>query len=160
MKNDELIEAFIRPLPGVEPVETSRYWPSYCEAAGKLIFKALLDEEPLTRSVVAEASRRKSRPGSGQQARGPLKRRHLLGLTQLETARLLGLSERAVRAIEKRALQKLARHPELRQLWTEYGGELEEGFARLTDEEVRALFGLARTPEELRLMFKVISAIQ
>ena len=41
-------------------------------------------------------------------------------LTQAETARMLGLSERAVRNIERRALAKLLRHPQLRQLWREY----------------------------------------
>jgi hypothetical protein len=70
------------------------------------------------------------------------------------------MSERGVRAVEKRALAKLRAHPELRRLWAEYGGELEEGFAPLTAEEIEALFGLARTPEELGLLYKVICMVQ
>lgn len=41
------------------------------------------------------------------------------GLSQDEVARRLNLSPRAVRAIERRALRKLRRHPALQSLWRE-----------------------------------------
>ena len=40
--------------------------------------------------------------------------------TQKEVAAILQVSERAVRAIERRAIEKLRRHPALRQLWREW----------------------------------------
>lgn len=45
--------------------------------------------------------------------------------TQRQVAAMLGMSERGVRAVERRALGKLRRNPMLRQVWRRYiGGEL------------------------------------
>lgn len=77
-------------------------------------------------------------------------------LTQREVAIVLKLSERAVREIEHRALQKLFNHPALRQAWRQYlAGELDEDRWNLTPEEITALFKLARTEQELRILEKV-----
>lgn len=42
-------------------------------------------------------------------------------LTQVEVARLLGVSKAAVQQVEKRALRKLARHPAMRELAEAFG---------------------------------------
>jgi DNA-directed RNA polymerase sigma subunit (sigma70/sigma32) len=82
-------------------------------------------------------------------------------LTQREVAQLLHMSERAVREIEHRALQKLRRHPLLREIWQKYlVGELDEDQTILSQDEVEALFNLARTPEEQHLVRKVLALIQ
>ncbi len=80
--------------------------------------------------------------------------------TQDEVASLLHLSTRAVRAIERRALRKLASHPLLREMWQEYcGGELDESNLRLSAEEIAAVIGLARTSHELDLIKKVLDLV-
>ncbi len=84
-----------------------------------------------------------------------------LGLSQKEVARILHMSERAVRAVEARAFRKLRRHPALRQLWREYfGRELAEESWRLTPAEITALFDVAVAAEEIDLIEKVVRIIQ
>jgi hypothetical protein len=81
---------------------------------------------------------------------------------------ILRISERAVRAIERRALEKLRRSPLLRDVWAEHIGghrltepELEEQRdSALSPEEVAALFGLVRTEEERRALAKVLASIE
>ena len=78
-------------------------------------------------------------------------------LTQWEVALFLGLSERAVRQIERRALRKLRNHHLLRQVWQRYrAGELDEAQRNLTPEEIRALFDLAASEDERRLLHKTL----
>lgn len=81
------------------------------------------------------------------------------GLTQAEIAALLGLSERTVRNIEKRALRKLRHHPLLRELWAEYAAQspMDEASLYLAPEEVEALFELAHTDIELHALRKVLA---
>ena len=82
-------------------------------------------------------------------------------LTQKEVAQLLKMSERGVRAVERRAFEKLRQHPLLRQAWHQFlAGELDEHQLGLTQEEVQALFKLARTPEERGVIEKVLRFIQ
>jgi hypothetical protein len=82
------------------------------------------------------------------------------GLTQKEVAKILGMSERGVRAVERRALLKLRNHPTLRKLWDEFiSGELNEDCWRLSGDEIAALFDLCITPEELIVMEKVASLV-
>jgi len=84
-----------------------------------------------------------------------------LGLTQREVGLLLGLSERAVRAIEKRALRKLACHPDLREVWRQFlAGELTEQAHRLSVPEMKALVGLTRSPAELAALQKALEWVQ
>ena len=101
----------------------------------------------------AERVRRKA---EGTRGIGLLGRRNA-SLTQGEIAATLGLSERAVRAIEKRALLKLRRHPLLREVWAEFASQpVEEDAIDLTPEEIGALFGLVRNPFERRALLKVL----
>ena len=55
-----------------------------------------------------------TRVRSGQQGPGTGQ------LTQKEVAELLHMSERGVREVERRALQKLRNHPLVKQLWQQY----------------------------------------
>ncbi len=82
-------------------------------------------------------------------------------LTQKEVAQLLNMSERGVRAVERRAFEKLRQHAILRQAWQQFlAGELDEHEVNLTKEEVPALFNLARTSQERALLQKVLRLIQ
>ncbi len=82
--------------------------------------------------------------------------------TQQEVALIMKISERAVRRLERSAIRKLRRHPELRQLWQKYlAGELvEENELVLSSEEIAALFGLARTEAERALLRKILKVVQ
>ncbi len=83
------------------------------------------------------------------------------GLTQKEVAAWLKLSERAVRAIEKRALRKLAQNAELRALWqTLKRGPSEAQEHRLSAAEILAVLRLARTPAELAVLSQVLDIVQ
>jgi hypothetical protein len=77
-------------------------------------------------------------------------------LSQREVATLLGISERAVRLVERRAFQKLFNHPSLRQIWRRYlAGELNEHQVNLSAEETSALFKLVRNVQEWLVLEKV-----
>jgi hypothetical protein len=68
------------------------------------------------------------------------------------------MSERAVREVERRALQKLRQHPLLRQVWRQFlTGESDEHGLVLTQEEIEALFAVARTLAERLLIQKILS---
>jgi hypothetical protein len=82
-------------------------------------------------------------------------------LTQREVAVLLKISERAVKAIERRAIQKLRQHPVLREVWQQFlAGELDEYQLALAPEEIEALVGLTRTAEEQVVLHKTLRFIQ
>jgi hypothetical protein len=88
-------------------------------------------------------------------------------LTQKEVAVLLKLSERAVRQIEKDAIEKLRRHPLLQSLWREWGtGEVEEAASldskqwALSRAEIAAVYGLARSSAERQALRKVLALTQ
>jgi len=92
--------------------------------------------------------------------RGPASDTGIGPLTQRETALFLGMSERAVREAERRAIQKLRQHPLMREIWQDYlSAELDEEYLLLTQDEIEALFNLARTPEEQRLVRKVLALV-
>ena len=88
--------------------------------------------QALARAKQWEAQARAQRAAQGARKPGPtLRVRRLAGITHpgpmshSEIARRLGMSERGVRAAEKRALRKMAKDPELWQFWTRYlSGEL------------------------------------
>ena len=134
------------------------------EIVEEILQFVVTDDEPLD-SAVFEAkppgpnrARRDQSPRKGKTpapCAGYLGRG--LGLTQREVGVLLRLSERAIRNIERRALKKLLANSELRQAWQDYlSGELEEGGVVLTTEEIDALLGLVRTPEEGLVLRRVL----
>jgi hypothetical protein len=82
-----------------------------------------------------------------------------IGLSQAEVALVLGISERAVRAIERRALLKLRRMKIVRDLFTDFGpppSTVHEDSEELTPDEIAALFSLARNDFERRVLLKVL----
>lgn len=82
------------------------------------------------------------------------------GLTQAETAKVLGMTERGVREVERRALEKLRNHPALRELWRDYtSAPVNETDCGLTSEEIRALFDLAINQEESNAITKIVAII-
>jgi hypothetical protein len=83
------------------------------------------------------------------------------GLTQKEVAMLLHMSERGVREVERRAFKKLRNHPLLKEIWRQHlAGELDEQSPQqLTQDEIRALFALVRTPDEQAVIRKVLRLI-
>jgi Sigma-70, region 4 len=64
------------------------------------------------------------------------------GLTQREVALILCLSERAVREIEGRAMDKLRRHPALRALWREWSREKIGEGATSAEDKLMALMAM------------------
>jgi len=80
-------------------------------------------------------------------------------LTQKEVAALLGMSERGVRNVEKRALAKLRRHPALRSLWSQIKGETSESATAWTAEEVAALFAMADGPHERHALKRLFGQV-
>jgi DNA-binding CsgD family transcriptional regulator len=89
------------------------------------------------------------------------------GLSQREVAAMMRVSERGVRAIEKRAIAKLKRHPALREFWGEYNESQSstglvadmESWAR-SAEEAAALLELARSPLELQVLRRVLAIVR
>jgi hypothetical protein len=88
-------------------------------------------------------------------------------LSQKEVAVILRISERAVRQIEKTAIEKLRRHPVLQGLWREFEtGEMKEAMSRgssqwaLSRTEIAAIYALTRTPEERQAVKKLIAIAQ
>lgn len=85
--------------------------------------------------------------------------------TQREVALLMKISERAVRVIERRAVEKLRRNPILKQLWREWSrGDIEEavelaGTWNLKPDEIAAVYALAQTPLESHVVRKIMALI-
>jgi len=114
----------------------------------------------LTRHWEAQAlSQRRTGPDQPP----PTRLGRLPGLTQREVAAALGLSERAVRNIERRAFRKLRNHPVLQAIWAQLesvpASHHVEDATNLTDEEIDALFGLVQSPLEARALAKVLTAV-
>lgn len=124
--------------------------------------RAWEEEAKRKRATQAVAPRKPTirvRPGSGE--------RELGLLTQAEVATIMKISERAVRAIERRAFDKLRRNPALRDFWREYAtGEVKESVPRstgpcqLSQSEIAAVYALARTPVEQRALRKILAVAQ
>ena len=97
------------------------------------------------------------RPGSGEEAVGLM--------TQKEVAAIMRISERAVREIERRAFAKI-RH-QLKAFWAEWeSGEVQEAIPQpssewaLTRAEIAAVYALAQTMEERRVLRKLFGLMQ
>jgi len=99
------------------------------------------------------------RAGSGE--------RELGLLSQAEVAALLRISQRAVREIERRAFDKIRRHPALRDSWREWtSGGIKEAASfvsrewALTGAEIAAVYGLARSRAERQALQKLFVLTQ
>lgn len=99
------------------------------------------------------------RPGSAEKGLGCL--------SQKEVAAILRMPERAVREIERRAFDKLRRHPALKNLWREWQtGQIKETALRASKQwalnraEVAAVYAMARTTVERQALRKLLALTQ
>ncbi len=121
-----------------------------------------------------EQAAKRKRAAQGALPRKPIMRvrrgsaEHEVGLmSQAEVAAFMHISTRAVREIERRAFDKLRRHPVLRDYWSEWlTGEVEEAASQaladcaLTRAEIAAVYALAKTPVERQALRKLFALIQ
>lgn len=164
-----LIEASVR-----RPPRGSVYVATYTGPEGGQVRRStgLRDREQaleLARRWEAEArAERLSRMSAlkGGKPGAERKERHPGGLTQKEIAELMNMSERAVRETERRAFQKLRKHPALRDFWREFtGGEVEEDISgtekveELTFGDLAVLWSMARTAGERIALKKALDVV-
>lgn len=147
-----------------------RTWQaSFTGPFGGQVWKSTGTDDHATAQAIAqgyEVAARAQRARSSRAGPQPsVRHRQVLGrsgggLTQREVAMLLKISERGVRTIERRALRKLAQHPQLREIWRSYlAGEISEQAHHLSAPEIQALLGLARNPAEHDTLLKVLAII-
>jgi hypothetical protein len=166
-----LIEASVH-----RPTRSTRWVAAFRDGTGRQVWRStgLRDRQAaliLAQEFEAQARRNRSaqraplrkptmrvRPGSGERQVGLL--------TQKEVAAIMRISERAVREIERRAFDKLRRHPALRDFWREYQmGEVRETALprpsawTLSRAEVAAVYALARTPKERQALRKLMALV-
>ena len=96
------------------------------------------------------------RPGSAEKELGCL--------SQKEVAAILRMPERAVREVERRAFEKLRRHPALKDFWREWTtGQIKETALRVSKQwtlsrvEIAAVYALAETPAEQQALRKLLA---
>ena len=145
------------------PRRGRRWIATYRDGSGRQFWRSTGHTDRQAAFIVAqklEQEARRTRAAQGELGKAVVRARpDSSGLTQQEVALVMGMSERGVRAVERRALEKLRRHPALRGIWREWIGEgavsAEDG--ELTDAEVAAIYGLARTREEQRAVEKMMA---
>lgn len=188
MEPKEIVEILIQtdgPVSARHLIEVSVHLPrrgtkwvaAFRDETGRQVWRTtgLREREPalaLAKEWESEAKRRRAaqpaappktpirvRPGSGEEAIGLL--------TQKEVAMILRISERSVREIERRAFEKLQRHPALKDFWREWTtGEVAEAVRRspsewtLTRAEIAAVCALAGTTVERQALRKLLALTQ
>jgi hypothetical protein len=165
------LEALVREASVHLPRRGTKWVAAFADETGKQVWKSTGQRERTTALALAQEWEREARakratagppPRKGTVRVRPGSPEHQGGLlSQKEVAALLRISERAVRAIEKRAFEKLRRHPALRQFWREWkGGDLDEAAprpdGRLNWVEADALLALAQTPFERHVILKLL----
>ncbi len=165
---DDLVKQILGEASVHRPRRGTRYVASYTDENGRQRWKTtgLADYQAalaLAKEWEVQAKAKRAQSGSrrfAQKTAGHLRGSTFGGLSQREVGVLLGVSERTVRQIEKRAIGKLMRHPELRQVWLQYSsGIVEEAFVALTGPEIEALLGLARNQAETQTILKVLTIV-
>ena len=159
------------------PARGTRWVAAFRDETGRQVWKTtgLREREPalaLAKKWEADVKRKRAaqgavpprltirvRPGSAEKELGCL--------SQREVAAILRISERAVREIERRAFEKLRRHPALRDLWREWQtGEIKETALRVSRQwtlsraEVAAVYALAGTTVERQALRKLFALTQ
>ena len=184
----EIVEILIEtdgPVSARRLVEVSLHLPrrgtkwvaAFRDANGRQVWRTtgLREREPalvLARRWEAEAKRRRAaqpaappkltirvRPGSAEKELGCL--------SQKEVAAILRMPERAVREVERRAFEKLRRHPALKDFWREWTtGQIKETALRVSKQwtlsrvEIAAVYALAETPAEQQALRKLLALTQ
>ena len=146
------------------PRRGRRWVATYRDGSGRQFWRSTGQTDRRAALIVAqklEKSARQAQAEQGDAIRPSSERSHGGQFTQREIAILMGLSERAVRDIEKRALRKLKQHPALRALWRELVGEGATSTVdlELTDAEVAAICDLAQTRVERRAVDKLMALV-
>jgi hypothetical protein len=184
----EIVEILIEtdgPVSARRLVEVSLHLPrrgtkwvaAFRDANGRQVWRTtgLREREPalvLARRWEAEAKRRRAaqpaappkftirvRPGSAEKELGCL--------SQKEVAAILRMPERAVREVERRAFEKLRRHPALKDFWREWTtGQIKETALRVSKQwtlsrvEIAAVYALAETPAAQQALRKLLALTQ
>jgi DNA-binding XRE family transcriptional regulator len=160
----DLAEASVR-----RPPRSSVYVATFTAAHGGQITRSTGQRDYDAAMEVArewEAAARREREAAKAAGQGSVSRRRLAcGLSQAQVAALMDLSERAVRAIEQRAIEKLKRHPLLKGIWKEYTESRlsltdEPAAGTLTSGEAAALLGLAQTALERQVIQKILALVR
>jgi len=159
------------------PNRSSRWVATFRDENGRQVWRTTGVRDRKTAMAMAkkwEADAQRKRAAQGALPRKPTIRvrpgsaeRELGLLSQREVGLVMKVSERAVRAIEQRAFDKIRRHPALRDFWREHtSGEVAEAVSpdprdwALTRPELDAVYALARTPEERQALRKLIALTQ
>jgi hypothetical protein len=157
------------------PRRGTRWVAAFRDGTGRQVWRStgLREREPalaLAKEWEADAKRAaqgavptrltiRVRPGSAEKGLGCL--------SQKEVAAILRMPERAVREIERRAFDKLRRHPALKNLWREWQtGQIKETALRASKQwalnraEVAAVYAMARTTVERQALRKLLALTQ
>jgi Sigma-70, region 4 len=159
------------------PRRGTRWVAAFRDGTGRQVWRStgLREREPalaLGKRWEADAERKRAaqgavptkltirvRPGSADKELGCL--------SQKEVAAILRMSERAVREVERRAFEKLRRHPALKDFWREWTtGQIKETSLRPTKQwtlsraEVAAVYALAGTTVERQALRKLLALTQ
>ena len=159
------------------PRRGTRWVASFRDERGRHIWRStgLREREPalaLGKRWEADAKRKRASQGAAPtgltiRVRPGSAEKELGCLSQKEVAAILRMPERAVREIERRAFDKLRRHPALKNFWREWQtGEIKETALRaakqwtLSRAEVAAVYALARTTVERQALRKLLALTQ
>jgi hypothetical protein len=158
------------------PNRGTRWIAAYRDATGRRVWRTTgmrNRKAALTLGQRWEQAAKQKRLGQGALPRKPTIRvrrgsaEHEVGLlSQAEVAAFMHITQRAVRDIERRAFDKIRRHPGLREFWNEWStGKVEEAASQdladwaLTRAEIAAVYALARTAEERQALRKLLALI-
>jgi Sigma-70, region 4 len=157
------------------PTRSRRWVATFRDGTGRQVWRATGSRNRRNALALAKQWEREAKLKSAAQG-APLRKptirvRHGSGerelglMSQAEVAAVLRISERAVREIERRAFDKLRRHPGLRGFWREHTtGKIAEAFSQaekwaLSQAEITAVYALARTPVEQRALQKLLAVV-
>ena len=185
MKPQEIVEILIHtdgPVDARILVEVSVHLPrrgtkwvaAFRDANGRQVWRStgLRERESalsLAKEWEADAKRKRAEQGAVRpkvtiRVRPSSAERQQGCLTQAEVAAILRISERAVREIERRAIDKLRRHPDLKNFWREWQtGRVAEALSRTASDyalgrsEIAAVYALALTPVERQALQKFVT---
>jgi len=188
MEPKEIVEILIQtdaPVSARRLIEVSVHLPrrgtkwvaAFRDAEGRQIWRTtgLSEREPalaLAKEWEADVKRKRAAQGAVPtrltiRVRPDSAEKELGCLSQKEVAAILRMSERAVREVERRAFEKLRRHPALKDFWREWQtGEIKETSLRpakhwmLSRAEVAAVYALAETPAERQALRKLLALTQ
>lgn len=159
------------------PRRGTRWVASFRDERGRHIWRStgLREREPalaLGKRWEADAKRKRAAQGAAPtkltiRVRPGSAEKELGCLSQKEVAAILRMSERAVREVERRAFEKLRRHPALKDFWREWTtSQIKETALRVSKQwtlsriEIAAVNALAKTPAARQALRKLLALTQ